>query len=62
MQQLFGVSSVAELKRSNTLPAYVAVENENSGLLTSLIEQIRYERSDGAPMATRVIITDTPHF
>ena len=27
-----------------------------------MIEQIRYERSDGAPMATRVVVTDTAHF
>jgi hypothetical protein len=27
-------------------------------LLSAFIEQIRYERSDGAPMSTRVITTD----
>lgn len=62
MLDIFGVQSPFELKRQNTLPTFIPTESENSTLLVSMIEQIRYERSDGAPMSTRVVVTETPNF
>ena len=47
-----------QLEESETLPAYVPLEGEaRADLLTSLLEQIRYERSDGVTLPTRVVLT-----
>lgn len=55
--EIFGVESVQELEESETLPAFVPTEGERPELLSALIEQIRYERADGATLPTRVVLT-----
>ena len=56
---VFGASSTAELKLQQTLPQYVPAEaSPEAEMFSAFIEQLRYERSDGAPKATRVIISD----
>jgi predicted RNA-binding protein with PIN domain len=59
---LFGVDSAQELKRMNVLPAYVPYHTETADLFTSFLEQIRYERADGAPMSIRVMTSDSMHY
>lgn len=54
---MFGVSTTNELEDSETLPAYAPVEGERADFLTALLEQIRYERVDGATLPTRVILS-----
>ena len=39
------------------MPAFVPTEGERPELLSALLEQIRYERSDGASLPTRVVTT-----
>ena len=55
---VFGLESVSELEESENLPAYVPIEgNPRADTLTALLEQIRYERTDGPTVPTRVILT-----
>ena len=58
MYDIFGVESVGELEDSQTLPGYAPVEGPRADLLTALLEQIRYQRTDGAPLPTRVVVTN----
>ena len=56
---VFGAASTAELKLQQNLPAYVpAEESAEAEMFSAFLEQLRYERSDGAPKPTRVIVTD----
>jgi len=43
------------------MPAFVPTEGERPELLSALLEQIRYERSDGASLPTRVVTTGGKH-
>lgn len=55
LYDIFGVYSLSELEDSQTLPAYVPTEGERAELLTALIEQIRYDRTDGSSLPIRVM-------
>jgi hypothetical protein len=57
LYDIFGVSSTGELEESGTLPGFVPVEGERPELLSALLEQIRYERTDGSTLPTRVVLT-----
>jgi len=57
VQDIFGLQSATELDELETYPAYVPVESPRAELLSALLEQIRYERADGASLPTRVITT-----
>jgi len=56
---VFGVESVNDLKAMETLPAFVPAETPRGDLLTKLIEQIKYERTDGPQLPVRVVLTNT---
>ena len=57
---IFGVDTTAEVDASGNLPTFVPCEGERPELLTALMEQIRYERSDGATLPTRVVLSGAP--
>lgn len=42
------------------LPAFVPAETERAELLQKLIEQIKFERTDGPQLPVRVIIDTSP--
>ena len=54
---IFGVESTGELEDTQQLPAFVPVEGPRPELLTALLEQIRYERTDGPTLPTRVVLS-----
>lgn len=59
--EVFGVGGYGELRASGNLPAFVPAEgSEKADLLTSLVEQIKYERADGPTLPTRVVLYGTP--
>ena len=61
LESVFGYATSGELLESQTLPAFAPVEgNETADLLSSLLEQIRYERTDGAPPPIRVVVSGQP--
>ena len=53
------MESASDLECSENFPAYVPVEGPRPELLTALIEQIRYERTDGPTLPTRVVTTSS---
>lgn len=57
LYDIFGVSSTSELEESGNLPGFVPVEGQRPELLSALLEQIRYERTDGPILPTRVVLT-----
>ena len=60
MGAVFGVAATHDLKTA--VPCYEPIESDEATFLGNLIEQMRYERADGAPMATRLITTCSPQF
>lgn len=57
LHNIFGVLTTELLDETGTLPAFVPIEGERPELLTALLDQIRYERTDGATLPTRVVLT-----
>ena len=57
LYDIFGVETTTELDESGTLPAFAPCDGERPELLTALLEQIRYERSDGPTLSTRVVLS-----
>jgi hypothetical protein len=57
LEDIFGVESCTELEESETMPAFMPTEGERPELLSALLEQIRYERTDGVTLPTRVVTT-----
>jgi len=58
LQEVFGVDTANKLKLVETMPAFVPAESPRADLLTQLIEQIKYERTDGPQLPVRVIISN----
>lgn len=44
------------------MPTWQPCESETADLLQQFIEQVRYERGDGAPMSVRVMTSDNLHY
>lgn len=61
LEDIFGLETTTELEDIETMPAFVPTEGERPELLSALLEQIRYERSDGASLPTRVVTTGGKH-
>ena len=64
LEEVFGVESLKQLRRSGNLPAFVPYTPEEGEepsevvqILQDLLEQMRYERADGAPPPIRVALT-----
>lgn len=62
LQEAFGFASSVEMQNHYSFPALqLQEESQTAEYLNAFIEQIRYERADGAPMSVRVILGD-PRF
>lgn len=57
LEDMFGLESASQLDELETMPAYLPAEGARPELLTALLEQIRYERTDGVGLPTRVVCT-----
>lgn len=51
------METTTELEDMETIPAFVPIEGHRPELLTALLEQICYERTDGSTLPTRVVTT-----
>ena len=61
LNEIFGVADYQELRTVVSQSAsFAPSEGESAQLLNSLIEQIRYERTDGPTLPTRVVLYGTP--
>ena len=59
LQQVFGYDSTQEMVQEKyQFPGLALAESESATQMQTFIEQIRYERPDGAPMSVRVLILD----
>ena len=57
LYDIFGVETASQLEEAENMPSYVPVEGPRPELLSALLEQIRYERTDGPSLPTRVVTT-----
>ena len=46
------------MKQLETMPAFTPIESPRADLLTKLIEQIKYERTDGSQLPVRVVLSN----
>jgi len=56
INEVFGVESIAELRQLETFPTFVPAETPRGDLLSRLIEQIKYERTDGPQLPVRIVV------
>ena len=61
LYEIFGVNDYQELRTAVSESAtFVPSESETAELLNSFMEQVRYERTDGPTLSTRVVLYGTP--